>query len=186
MMDRNNSLKRKIIVRWAVMILAGLCCMGMAPRPPRLTLLVIPARYTVVQLGMDMVKKYSTVLISYQQQGETEAPLLHVWNGSTWIHISIEDYRDLRFLKKTPYQVIFVGEEDQCPDVLIDEVRWADKKWLVSAVDTAGLVNNLGTIWSFKKSDWQWFARRYNLELKDMNEPRRRESWYDRPYLFCR
>lgn len=158
-------------------ILAGLVC-GMAPRPSGWTMMVVPARYTVLQVAFDMARRFPVIVVSYQPGGE-EGPLLHAWDGRDWIYLTLDDYRNARFLRVRPAKAVLVGGEDLLPPELIEASRWCPLVLNIRALDTAGLINGMGQILRFSPADWKWFSARYNMPLVDRNAELRRKSWYD-------
>lgn len=161
--------------------LAGSACLAAATtQQGALTLLVVPARYNVLQVAFDAASIAPVVLVSYQGDATTENPLLHAWNGSDWVYVSTEDFRDAQFLQVTPGQAVLVGDERLLPPVLVTSAgNWCPKTLTVPATDPAGLVNALGSHLGFSSRDWKWMASRYNMTLQDLNSERRQESWYD-------
>jgi len=155
---------------------------AMAPRPAGLAMLVIPARYSVLQVCFDLLRRREVVLVTYQGDATTQEPLLHAWNGQEWIAVPMDSYREASFLQATPARIILVGDESLLPDVLIEASSWAASVETIPAIDTPSLVNAFGSLFSFRGGDWSWFAGRYNLELADLNAERRKTSWYDQPY----
>ena len=175
------SMKRKVLLT-----LALLACMmvssAVALTPGRVTMLVVPARYSVMQVAFDLAQKYAVVLVSYQGDASSEAPLLHAWNGREWIKISADEYANASFLQVTPGEALLIGDESLLPPVLASSISgWCPKVTTIPSIDTATLVNTFAKEFSFKPGEWDWFARRYNLTLNDENAPRRNTSWYDRP-----
>lgn len=154
-----------------------------SPRARRLTMVVVPARYSVLQVAFDLVARYPCILVSYQGDSTTEVPLLHVWNGQEWQYVSLSDYRTARFLRTVPAQAVLVGTEADLPPVLLDATSWCQLLMNIPALDTPSLVNAFGKVFDFRPHDWQWFAQRYNLDLTDLNAEYRARSWYDRPFL---
>jgi len=145
-------------------------------------MVVVPARYSVLQVAFDLLQKRDAVLVSYQGDASTVTPTLHAWNGREWVYISFDDYAHANFVQVVPTQVVLVGGEDLLPESLVTASSWCPLVMNVPAVDTATLVNSFGKTFRFRESDWQWFSSRYNLELADLNAERRRESWYDQPF----
>ena len=146
------------------------------------TLLVVPARYSVIQVAFDMAQRFPVTVVSYQGDATTEAPVLHAWNGSEWVALKTEDYEQGSFLQATPARVVVVGDEKLAPPMLTSAVAaWCPQVDNVASVETAPLVNEMGKIFDFSSYDWSWFAKRYNLTLQDQNAERRSKSWYDRP-----
>jgi hypothetical protein len=149
----------------------------------RISMLVVPARYSVLQVAFDIVKQYPVVLVSYQGDASTENPRIHAWNGRDWIPVSVQDYREANFLQVRPSQTILVGDEKLLPPVMASISTWCPRIETIPSIDTASLVNQLGRIFSFKQRDWEWYAARYNLVLNDVNAARRKDSWYDHPFV---
>jgi len=145
------------------------------------TLIVAPARYSVMQVAFDLVNRYSAVLVSYQGEANTAEPLLHAWNGQEWVRVTLSDYREVNFLQQTPNRTVLIGDDQTLPAALADASSWSPQIIRITEIDTAALVNEFGKLLSFKDADWNWFASRYNLDLKDENAPLRARSWYDQP-----
>ena len=145
------------------------------------TLLVVPARYSVVQVASDIAQQYPVVLVTYQGQADTRDPLLHAWNGKQWVFVSMADFSSGRFIRNKPTRAILVGDERTLPDVLVPAASWARKVMNVPSIGTADLVNTFGREFNFGDYDWQWYARRYNLDLEDLNSSEI-SSWYDGRY----
>lgn len=156
---------------------------GMATRPEPLTMLVVPARYSIVQLAFDVLRHRSLVLVSYRGQAGGASPLLHAWNGQEWVYVTMEDYREARFLEHMPARAILVGDAQILPESLVEASAWCPSVMSVPEMDRASLVNSLGRILKFSNAEWRWFAARYNLSLTDLNVERRKDSWYDHPYI---
>ena len=173
----------KRIVLLTLAMLAGLSIsQSMAATPGRVTMLVVPARYSVMQVAFDVCQRHSVVLVSYQGDALSEAPLLHAWNGREWIKISAEEYANASFLQVTPGEALLVGDEMLLPPVLASSIAgWCPKVTTIPSIDTATLVNTFAKEFSFKQGEWEWFAKRYNLTLNDENAQRRKMSWYDQP-----
>lgn len=145
------------------------------------TLIVAPARYSVIQMSFDLIKKRSAVLVSYRGEATTAEPLLYAWNGTEWVYVSLQDYREVRFVQDPPKQVVLLGDENTLPASLKQATGWAKNVQTVKALDNAALVNEFGRLFKWSKEEWQWFAGRYNLSLQDESEPYRKSSWYDQP-----
>jgi hypothetical protein len=174
-------MKRKVLII-LVLLASMFVSSSMALTPGRVIMLVVPARYSVMQLAFDLAQKYAVVLVSYQGDVSSEAPLLHAWNGKEWIKIGAEDYANAAFLQMAPGEALLIGDEKLLPPVLASSIAgWCPKVTIIPSIDTAVLVNSFAREFSFKPSEWEWFTKRYNLALHDENEPRRNVSWYDRP-----
>ncbi len=146
-------------------------------------LYVVPARYSVLQVMFDVVKMRPAGLVSYQGNATTQVPALHAWNGQEWVRIGIDSLRDGSFAAVKPVRVVLVGDTDTLPPVLADAVQPlapAVLNW--SAMDNASLVNAAGKLQKFTSREWAWFAGRYNMQIQDSNDARRKESWYYRDH----
>lgn len=145
------------------------------------TLIVAPARYSVMQVAMDVLQRSPAVLVSYQGEPDSAEPRLHAWNGKEWVAVSMKDFREASFLQRVPDGTVLIGNDDVLPKVLQDAASWSPRVDRVTDLSTGALVNEFGRVLKWRTADWKWFAKRYNLDLKDESEPRRRSSWYDQP-----
>ncbi|MCZ7592775.1 MAG: hypothetical protein M5U15_11800 [Kiritimatiellae bacterium] len=143
------------------------------------TLIVAPARYSVIQFAQDVLQRTPSVLVSYQGEATSEEPTLHAWNGSEWVPVSMKDYREVSFLQRVPDRTILIGGRDILPQSLVDASSWSPRVERITDLNTSGLVNEFGRILNWRTSEWQWFAKRYNLSLEDEAAARRSSSWYD-------
>lgn len=143
------------------------------------SLIVAPARYSVMQVMFDVINRSSAVLVSYQGEASTANPALHVWNGSVWNPLGVHDLRELSFLQRTPTRAILVGDDALLPASVRDSLAWLPEVIYVRELGTAPMLNDLGRIFKWSSREWRWYARRYNLDLEDEAEPARRQSWYD-------
>lgn len=162
-----------VILGWAMADAAG-------ARTPQVTLLVVPARYDVIQVSFDIAQRVPVVVLAYQGDSTTENPVLHAWNGTEWVYISLEDFRNGQFLAVTPERTIFVGGSDLLPQTLLVAAGgWCPKVLTVPHIARADMINALGQLLEFSRADWEWIAGRYRMTLRDLNQERRRESWFD-------
>ncbi len=164
----------------AILVLSGLLGTAMAPKPKRLTMIVVPARFSVLQVVTDIANRYPVVLVTYQGDASSQEPLLHAWNGREWAYVANSDYQEAGFLQRIPAQTVLVGDEELLPEILISASAWCPMVMSIPSIDTATLINSFGKVFGFKTRDWKWFAKRYNLSLLDLDAEQRKESWYDR------
>ena len=174
--------------RWFSLCAAAFLVLVFSPATPTAvakdhgyTLVVAPARYSVMQVAFDIIARHSAVLVSYQGEAATAEPLLHAWNGQEWVRITLSDYREVNFLQQTPNRTVLIGDAATLPAVLAEASSWSPQVVSVTELDTAALVNEFGKLFDFSEKDWKWFAARYNLDLRDENAPKRARSWYDQP-----
>ncbi len=149
---------------------------------PAFTLIVAPARYSVLQVAFDVLQQYPSVLVSYQSSPNQADPVLHAWNGSEWVLVTMKDYREVNFLESLPDRTILIGDASVLPDSLVEASSWAPGMNRVTALDTATLVNELGRSQGWTDAVWKWFAARYGLSLADEAAERRQVSWYEQQH----
>lgn len=156
------------------------CCLLMALPASAFTLIVAPARYSVMQVTQDVLRRMPAVLVAYQGDAQTTEPVLHAWNGQDWVPVTLKDFREVNFLQRLPERTILIGGDDVLPRVLLEAASWSPRIDRVSELGTGALINELGRLLQWKEEDWLWFARRYNLTLVDEAAALRETSWYDR------
>lgn len=147
-----------------------------------ITLLVVPARYTVLQVAFDIVPRFPAVLVSYQPGADQGRPLFYAWNGSKWLYISNEDFFNGNFVGADIARTIVVGD-DNTPSELLEPLEWVPEMGRVESLMTGDLINGLGNIFDFTPEKWAWFAARYNLRLNDGSEETSTHSWYDGTFV---
>lgn len=142
-------------------------------------LLVVPSRYSVMQVAFDVARRYPTVLVSYQ--GTPEQPTLHVWNGFEWMPLSLSDYQSGAFLQTHPGRTAFLGDDALLPAGLRSIGAWCSQAAQLPNLETHELVNGIGKFLPFTPADWRWFAGRYNLTLTNARaeeaEAARKDNW---------
>lgn len=170
----------------ACALLSVSVALGMGANSRRLTLLVVPARFSTLQVAFDVLARENAVLVAYQQDADSGAPVLHVWNGVEWLGIGTDDFSSLSFLRTLPSQIVLIGDDDVLPESLADAAMSTSQTRVmqISSLDTAAVVNGLGQVLDFGGSDWSWYAARYKLDLADINAANRDQSWYDQPNTF--
>ena len=164
----------------AAMVLGG-AAVSPAAAQEDAVLLVVPARYPVMQVAFDVARRYPAVLVSYQ--GSSAEPVLHVWNGYEWMPLSLADYQSGAFLQSYPGRTIFLGDDALLPPSLRTINAWCTRSTQIPYLDKHALVNSIGSYLPFTPADWRWFAGRYNLTLTNLKaeeaEAARSETWYD-------
>lgn len=148
-------------------------------KSPR-TLLVVPARHSVLQIAFDLLPRRDVVLVSYSPAATGQTPLIHVWNGRSWLRISPADYAAGRFVRNLPARAILVGGVSYIPPELDAVTRWCPDVRRIPGMQTTELLNAFGRSFRFSPMEWKWFARRYNRSLDDLNSEKQK-SWYGRP-----
>jgi len=161
------------------LIVMALCTSALASSKHDFNLIVAPARYSVIQVMFDVINHRPSVLVSYQDNKNSDEPILHVWNGASWGAISLHDLRELSFVQKTPKRAILVGDDELLPVSVKDALSWMPELVIIRQLDNASLLNEFGRITKWNKSEWAWFSTRYNLQLEDETAALRAASWYD-------
>ena len=176
----------RTVVLLACALLSVSVAFGMGANSRRLTLLVTPARHSTLQVAFDVLARENAVLVAYQGGAASTDPVLHVWNGVEWLKIGLEEFGSLSFLRTVPSQIVLVGDDEVLPTVLIDAAMASPQGRVmqIPSQDNASVINSLGQLLDFGRSDWAWYAARYRLDLADLNAPIRDRSWYDQPNDF--
>ena len=146
------------------------------------TLVVAPARYSVLQVGFDLVQRCGVTLVSYRGEATTEKPLIHVWTGQEWKFVALPDFQSGAFLDQKPTQTLVIGDAQLVPAVFAPMAAWAGRVTHVTSLYNDELLNQAAIALRFGKEDWDWFAARYNMKLNDTNGTLRKDSWYDHTY----
>lgn len=149
------------------------------------TVLVVPAKPSVVAFCADVAAMKSAELVSYVVGKKTNEPALtlNLWNGQTadWTKVGIEEYRSGGIFREMPRRVVLVGNNA----AIVAELKGASADMgavnTLSSLDTMSLANGLNEILDFSASQWRALARRYELKLKDLNDERRRYGRYGPP-----
>lgn len=145
------------------------------------TLLVVPARLPLVQLAFDLLELRPVVVLSYRGDSRAAEPLLFVWANGAWQYVSPDDFRERRFVESWPRRVVMIGDDQTLPKLLVDEAAWGAEVTRLKSLQSADLINGLDPLFHFNAREWKWLARRYDLNLKDVNLPRRKANPYDIP-----
>lgn len=145
------------------------------------TLLVVPSRYTIVQLAFDVAKLRPTTLVAYEVEPRHKTMVLHRWdaNANDWMRMAQEDYTSGMAYRPVPLRAILVGGDADLPAALTELPSGMDVQ-RIPTLKVAPMVNALNETLSFTPSEWRWLARRHRLELEDLNAERRRLGKYGR------
>lgn len=147
------------------------------------TLLVIPARHTIMQLSLDIAGLRPVSLVAYEGNAASIDPLMHIWNGKTreWVRTGIEEYASADIFEIRPQRIILIGNDNDLPSLLIEASFWCADVKRIPTLNIMTLVNTLNESLEFTPREWKWLARRYKLKLKDLNAERRRYGRYGKP-----
>ena len=143
--------------------------------------MVVPALPRMVQLAFDLADLRPTVVLSYRMEARGADPLLFVWTAGGWQYVSPDDFREHRFVTECPRQVIMIGDDQTMPALLEEEAAWGADVMRLKTLNIADLINGMNPVFRFTDREWKWLAGRYDLNLTDINEPRRKYNPYDVP-----
>ena len=82
-------------------------------------LLVVPVKYSPLQVAFDTIAKRDLVLVGYKRDSNNAEVVLHVWNGLEWIEISEEQFESSAYLRAAPERIVGIFEEIVAPDVQV-------------------------------------------------------------------
>jgi len=154
-----------------------------AARRRSVDVLVVPSRYTIIQLAFDIVALRGAALIAYDGSGQESETVLHFWDGNTraWKRLSAEEYAMGAFVASELDEMFLIGGDSDLP---VDVIAGASQAGKVTRIDTLNLmtvVNTLNTSMKFSRREWQTLAERHGLQIKDLNAERRRWGRYGPP-----
>jgi hypothetical protein len=147
------------------------------------TVIVLPARYTIVKLGFDVARIRAVTLVSYEGDASSRSPVLHVWNSGMdeWVSTTIEAYSSTAAFDREPARAVLLGSGADLPTVLVTGSSWSTEVVQIPALSIVELVNGLDDVFDFSPREWRFLARRYKLTLTDLNAERRHYGRYGRP-----
>lgn len=145
--------------------------------------MVVPARYRIVQLAFDLARLRRITLFSYQPDPSGGAPVMHVWQPDVraWVSTSIDAFGSGTAMTQLPAHTVLIGEDAELLAELAQACTWGGEMLQISSLDLVTMVNVLNQSLHFSPREWTWLARRYRLELKDLNAERRRYGRYGKP-----
>ena len=169
------------VILWAGLLAAGFAAPGLVGRPREKTLVIVPARLRMVQRAFDLASLRPVAVLACRGDARAKEPLLFVWEKNAWQYVSPDDFRERRFLPEWPRRVIMIGDDRDLPPLLEEEVVWGSDVTRLKTLAPADLINGLDPFFRFTSREWKWLAKRYGLELTDINAPRRAFNPYAIP-----
>lgn len=149
-----------------------------ASRKDEVTLLMIPREDGVVRVGMDIAKRYPTLLLSYKIEANG-AVMLHGWSGKEWVSVSLKDFTEGNFFRNGPDSALIVETSGSSAlDSLIPPEGWCSSVYKISTTEVRPLVHLVGQYYNFKHKDWTWFSENYQLPLDSINPEGLNVAWY--------
>lgn len=144
------------------------------------TLLVMPREEIPLQIGFDCGRKgYPLILLSYESAKDGEFPVVHAWNGGSWVFVSEEAYRNGTFFMDGPGRGIVIGKNgEDAPWALTPSSTWCSRTVRFNSTEPRELLNFIGTALDFPFPHWQWFAKRYGFGVDEINPDGLNDRWY--------
>ncbi len=144
--------------------------------------LIVPSRYTIVQLSFDIVALRGVELISYEKN-EQGKPVLYHWNwiASQWDKISLNDLATHSFMKSPPREVFLIGSDRDLPMEVAGAVSDASKVVRIKTLSVVPVINTLNKSMKFTQGEWEALAKKHHFKIKDWNYERRRWGRYGPP-----
>lgn len=147
------------------------------------TVLVVPNRYTIVQLAFTMAQMRRVKLVAYERVRKTGDLLMHIWDPANreWQKTDVKEYATGTLISDFVVRVIVIGAENTVPLELVTASSWCEQVDSIPSLDIVTLVNALNDHLAFTPREWRRLAKLYGLELRDRNEERRRYGRYGKP-----
>lgn len=171
---------KKFVFLFSTLLLLPGSGFSMGRSPAGITLLLVPSRPAMVQLGMDMAQRRHAILMTYAENTSLEEAYIHLWDGEQWLRVSPERYRNGTFLRNSASKVLVVGEENDLTAGLIGQgLSWSPEVLHLGTLNVTELINQMGRLFEFDRREWDWMAKRYDLTLEDLGAHVEPQSWYD-------
>lgn len=142
-------------------------------------LLVVPARPRMVELAFDINRLYPVEILSSCQNPDFDKPVLYIWKEGMWSYVSLDAFCSKQFTRDTIDKVIFMGRRDSIPSILPNCMQWALEIEHIETFNISEILNSLDNTMNFNESQWRWLAKRYGLNLMDLNAGKRTSNPYD-------
>jgi hypothetical protein len=170
---------KKILTVIVLTLVISVNCM-MAESLSSRTVLVVPARYKVVQLAFDIVTLRNVNLVSYQKQELSDGLLLHAWNPMTgaWQEITPAELQDGVF---NAVATAVIGDDANMFINYTAANTWGGAIKRLPTYNVADILNGLEKCYRFNAKEWTWLAKRYGISVKETNYELRRYGKYGPP-----
>ncbi|MBC8207037.1 MAG: hypothetical protein ISR85_00640 [Kiritimatiellales bacterium] len=138
------------------------------PWRQNITMLVVPREPLAIQVAQDISRRYPVLLVCYQST--PAEPVLHAWNGKSWVPVATADYVNGTFFTHRPRHAVIVEAEGQpAPDILIPDGTWCESGNRLTSTDTRVMIHLLGRYFDFPYRYWMQFSKRYGYTLEEIN-----------------
>lgn len=172
---------RTFFVCLVVMVVAS--CANMPKRNMDPSMLVIPSRYTIVQMAFDLARMRPITLVAYDKGRGSDKLLMHIWNPSLqeWVAIGMSEFSAGNLTEPRSSRVHVLGAREDLPEGIMQAAQWCPVVEQIDSLNIATILNSLHTSMQFSGSEWNKLAKRHNLSLEDRNWERRRYGKYGKP-----
>jgi hypothetical protein len=133
-----------------------------------ITMLVVPREPQAIQVAQDLSRRYPVMIVCYQLA--PTGPVLHAWNGKSWVGISTNDYTNGTFFTQRPRHAVIVEQQGlAAPEILIPNGTWCDSGNRLTSSEPRVMIHLLGRYFDFPYRYWMQFSKRYNYALEEIN-----------------
>jgi len=169
-------------IKWIKLVLVAGCTCAIAfsveARKDEVTLVMVPRDEATVQVGMDIANRYPTLLVSYKVAGNGTVSL-HGWTGTQWVNVTLADFKEGNFFKTGPDSALIVETEtESVADLLVPPADWCMNVSKITTTQTRPLIHLVGQYYDFGYKDWQWFSKRYSMDMDAINPEGLNVAWY--------
>jgi hypothetical protein len=169
-------------IKWTKLVLVVVCACGIAfpaqARRDEVTLVMVPRDEATVQVGMDIANRYPTLLVSYKVAGNGTVSL-HGWTGTQWVNITLTDFKEGNFFKTGPDSALIIETETEpVADLLVPPEDWCLNVSKITTTQKRPLIHLVGQYYDFEFKDWQWFTKRYSIDMDAINPEGLNVAWY--------
>ena len=172
---------RKSMVCFVTVLVACSAVFSSAARKDEVTLLMVPREEETVRLGVDIANKYPTLLISYKL-GANNTISLHGWTGAEWVNVTLDAFHSGDFFKKGPDSALVVEKAGVAlPGKMLPPPGWCVSASKITTTEMRPLLHLVGQYYDFSFKDWEWFAKRYNMDMDTINPEGLNVAWYHKP-----
>jgi len=177
------SIKRVSTVGSIAILGLTLAIPAFAAKKGNITVLVVPARHTVVRFAFDIAAIRDVTLVAYGGETPQGEQLLHVWNAEAkkWTFLSMDEFSFGQFLPDVPDTVILIGASRDMPEFITANAPAAKRVINIPSINPMPMANRLNERMRFSPREWRMLAKRHGLKIKDLNEERRRYGRYGPP-----
>jgi|GEM_PF-1572572 len=144
-------------------------------------LMVIPARYTMVQFANDVASLRETYIVSFEKSKDGSLQL-YVWDrtANDWIKTDLDTYSGGGLFAVQPVEAFVIGADSDVPPALVSGTSFCEMK-RINSLNIVPIANTLNESLEFQSNEWRWLAGRHKLQIVDLNEDRRRYGRYGKP-----